>query len=317
MDAFGFPAEKNSDVQIFYATGGVNTQGFQSWIKPQGVSMVFMFTIAGGGGGGGGRSNVTSSNRGGGAGGACSGLARFLCPALFLPDLLYIQVGSGGLGGAAGAAGGNDGIAGGNGINSYILTSKTAVLPNIVCYSGVNVPGGGAGGTAAGGVSGGTIPTVALTQPLNALGEWFSIAGLTGGTAGTLGSAGAAVTAWGQILTSPGVGAPSFALAGNTAIAGNGQGATALTDCGSQLYVPTGAGAIATGGSSTAPNGGSGVKRLTPFFNCGGAAGAAIDGTAGNGGNGGWGCGGGGGGGGIAAGNGGAGGDGLVIIISW
>ena len=143
LDVWAIPKKFNSDVKIFNATTAVNVVGFQIWNKPRGVSMVSMFTIAGGGGGGGGFSRTAGADGGGGAGGACSGLARFICPATLLPDRLYVQVGNGGLGGAASGAGGA-------GLNSYVLTSPTAVLPNIICYSGANAPGGGSAGASSG-----------------------------------------------------------------------------------------------------------------------------------------------------------------------
>jgi hypothetical protein len=136
LDVFSNISKYRSDVQIFTHTTGVNLQGFKEWIKPRGVSMVQMICIAGGGGGGGGFTRTAGSAGGGGGGGACSGIARFICPAIFLPEMLFVQVGGGGIG----AAPAGNGTAG---LNSYVLTSPTAVLPNIVCYSGVNTPTGG------------------------------------------------------------------------------------------------------------------------------------------------------------------------------
>ena len=307
LDQFLTTGKYKSNVQIFYATGSVNVQGFQKWNKPRGVSMVYMFTIAGGGGGGG---TANSANGGGGGGGACSGLVRFICPAIFLPDTLFVQVGDGGQGGIAGNSGGN-------GTNSYILTSSTAVLPNIVCYSGVNVPGGGIAGVAASAGTGGTVPTIAVTQPINSCGEWFALVGLVG-AAGGFNATGTAVTAWAANSLSPGAGGGG-ATAGVDSD-GGAQTATALLDIGNQGYYPTGAGNVAKGGTGTGAgiNGSSGISRLTPFFNSGGAgAGSNSAATGGQGGHGGYGCGGGGGGGGTTGGDGGGGGDGLVVIISW
>lgn len=319
MDFSPFGSDTNADVQVFLANGAVTGQGFQTWLKPNGVSMVYMFTLGGGGGGGGGFGNTTSSNRGGGAGGASSGNARFIIPALFLPTKLYVQVGSGGIGGA-GSTAGAAASAGTAGTNSYITTAPagTPILPNLVCYSGVNAPGGGSAGTVAGGAVAGTVPTIAVTQPWNAFGQWFAQVGGVGGTGGTLGTNGTQITAWSLSFVTPGAGGSSLALAGNATIAGAAVTATALLDCGNEMYAPTTAGLVAPGGGSTGdPNGSPGIKRLTPFINSGGGAGSAVDGTAGNGGCGGFGSGGGGAGGGITGGRGGNGGDGLVVIISW
>lgn len=303
FDFTNLPPRNKSNVQVFYATGSSNTNGYQSWYKPKGASMIAMITIAGGGGGAGGASGAPGTT--GGGGGACSGITRFIIPADFLPSVLYVQVGDGGQGGAGNAAGGA-------GTNSYILTSKTAVLPNIVCYSGVNAPGGGAVvGT------GGAVPTIAVTQPINAMGNWFSFVGLVGGAGGSA-AAGTTITAWAAMTMSPGAGG-----GGNSAGTGQNGGSqtpTNLIDIGNQGYYPNSAGAIALGGvTGGAINGGGGMSRITPFFNSGGAGGAGVNtgGTGGNGGSGGYGCGGGGGGASTTGGRGGNGGDGLVIIISW
>jgi hypothetical protein len=311
LDQFFTPSKFGADVRAYFANSTANVAGFQKWNKPRGISMVQMIAIAGGGGGGGGFTRAAAAAGGGGGGGACSGITRFLCPAMFLPDSLFIQVGDGGQGGAASANGSN-------GLNSYILTSPTAVLPNIVCYSGANAPGGGgAGGTAAAGTAG-TVPTIAVTQPINALGEWFSTVGLVGSAGGAqTGAVGTSVTAWAALSLSPGAGGGGCTT---TDFDGGAQTVTALLDIGSQSYYPTGAGNIAKAGTGivAAINGSSFHPRMTPFFNAGGAGGGTNNaGTAGNGGHGGYGCGGGGGGAGTTGGRGGNGGNGLVLIISW
>lgn len=312
--AFHLPNQFKADVQIYRATSATNLKGFQQWRKPRGASMVMMIAIAGGGGGGGGVTRTAGSAGGGGGGGACSGITRFITSAIFLPDELYVQVGVGGQGGEAGASGSN----GTAGTNSYILTSKTAVLPNIVCYSGVNAPGGGGGGTAAAAGAAGTVPTIAVTQPINALGEWFSIVGLVGVAGGAqTGAVGASVTAWGALPLSPGAGGAGCTT---TDFAGGAQTATAAVDITSQGWYTNAAGNLAAAGTAagTHPNGSAGISRITPFLNCGGSGGGSNNsGTAGNGGDGGIGCGGGGGGAGTTGGRGGNGGDGLVVIISW
>lgn len=309
-DFFHIPPKYSGDVKVYIANTGANTQGFQMWQKPKGATFVYMICIAGGGGGGGGFTRTANSAGGGGGSGACSGITRFNCPAIVLPDVMYIQVGNGGVGAAAGAAGGN-------GLNSYILSSKTAVLPNIICYSGVNAPGGGGGGTGAAAGAAGSVPTIAVTQPFNALGEWFSIVGLVGVIAGAqTGAVGTDVTAWAALPLSPGA---SGAGCTTTDFAGGQQTVTALMDIGNQGYYPTGAGNLVKGGTAagTGVDGGGGMNRITPLFCSGGSGGGSNNsGVAGNGGNGGYGCGGGGGGAGATGGRGGNGGSGLVIIIT-
>src|ERR1017187_8180289 len=114
LDVFGLPPRVTADVQIFLNSG--SAAAYQIWNKPKGDSMVFMLCISGGGGGGGAFQRAAGGAGGGGGGGACSGIARFICPALFLPDIMYVQVGAGGIGGV----GGSVATAGANGVNSFI-----------------------------------------------------------------------------------------------------------------------------------------------------------------------------------------------------
>ena len=303
-----FTSKTKSNVQVFkVANTSTDNVGMQSWYKPRGVSMIQFFAVSGGGGGGGGFSGAVG---GGGGGGACSGLTRFICPAIFLPDILDVQVGAGGQGGA-------DGTNGANGLNSYVCTGKNFNLPNRVVTGSVVAPSGGAPGTLGAGGAGGVAPTIAVTQPIHTWGMWFSNVGLVGATGGNPGVAGTSVTAWATPPLSPGAGGGG----GNvTDFDGGAQTASALTDMESQGYYPTGAGNICKAGTGTgaAIDGSSFNPRLTPFFNAGGAGGGSnVAGVGGIGGAAGYGCGGGGGGSGLTGGRGGKGGDGIVIIIAW
>lgn len=313
IDTFFLPQRTTGDVKIFTNTTSSNGQGYQTWIKPRGASLVMMTTIGGGGGGGGGFSRTAGSAGGGGGGGASSGIARFIIQAAFLPEVLYVQVGAGGQGGAAG-------VAGTSGTNSYISTmpiTGTPVLPNLVCYSGVNVPGNGGAGTGSGVGGGGTVPTVAVTQPINSLGEWFALVGLAGVAGGAqTGAVGTSVTCWAAQVMSPGAGGAGCTT---TDFAGGAQTATALTDISNQGHWPTTAGFVAAAGTAggSGVDGSNGVMRISPFYNSGGAGGGSNNsGQAGNGGRGGYGSGGGGGGAGTTGGRGGNGGNGLVIITT-
>lgn len=319
LDVFGLPPAYGEEVRIYENTGGVNYQGWQTWDKPKGASMVMMIAISGGGGGGGGFSRTAGSAGGGGGSGACSGIARFICPAIFLPQTMYVQVGAGGQGGAAGANGGA-------GTHSFIVMNRPIsggagaipVIPNIICYSGVNAPGGGGGGTGAAAGAAGTVPTVAVTQPCNVWGQWFAIVGTVGVAGGAqTGAAGADITsAWGTIPMSPGAGGAGCTT---TDFKGGGIQTAAIVDFGG-AYFATGADGVVKGGTAAGAgvDGGSGISIWRPFFQTGGAGGGSNNsGQAGNGGNGGIGCGGGGGGAGTTGGRGGNGGNGLVVIISW
>jgi len=311
---FHLPPTFRGDVQIYQYTGIVGAPSYQLWRKPRNASMVLMACVAGGGGGGGGFTRATANPGSGGGGGACSGIQKFHTFASFLPDVLYVQVGAGGQGGAASTNGGN-------GLNSYVTTSSRIVaptLPNIICYSGVNAPGGGVAGAAGGGGTGGAVPTIAVIQPCHVLGDSGQTVGLVGAAGGAFGGgAGTAVTAWAALPFSPGAGGggstgPNFA--------GGAQTATALLDLGAGGQIAAAAGGIALGGTAgpgVSINGSSGFSQWEPFLNSGGAGGGTSDAAvAGDGGRGGFGCGGGGGGAGATGGRGGRGGDGIVIIVS-
>jgi len=315
MPPFSHLAPKyKSNTQVFLSTSFVAQQGYQVWQKPRGCSMVHMVCWGGGGGGGAGFTRNPGNAGGGGGSGASSGVTRFTCAATLLPDTLYIIAGNGGLGGRPGVSSGN----GTNGLNSFVLTAKTNVLPNIVLYSGVNQPGGGGGGTGAAAGAAGSVPTIAVVQPTAMWGEWFATVGLVGVIGGAqTGAVGTDITAWAANCLTPGASG-----AGCTAgdFAGGNITATALLDLGSNGYYPTGTGNVAKAGTAAGAgvDGSAGRLSLTPFYNSGGAGGGSNNsGQAGHGGAGGYGCGGGGGGAGQTAGNGGNGGAGGVIITSW
>jgi len=309
-DLFGDVPISKADVQIF--TANQFSQGWQSWSKPRGVTQSYMLAIAGGGGGGGGFTRATANNGGGGGGGACSGISRLIIPSFFLPDVLYLQVGQGGIG-ASGT-----GVAGAAGTNSFISLGHSSTAPNVLLASGVNAPGGGGAGTGAAAGTAGSIPTVAATTTAHQYGHWFGIVGLigiAGGFTATTGQVGNPVTAWGAIPLTAGAGGGGIGTS-NTEFAGGAVTTTNAVDFGNTSF--SAAGTIAAGGAGTGGNGSSGFFSWQPFFMTGGAGGGTNNtATAGAGGNGGAGCGGGGGGSGITGGRGGNGGNGVVLIISW
>ncbi|MCC6629953.1 MAG: hypothetical protein IT340_21460 [Chloroflexi bacterium] len=313
LDGMHLPPDFRGDVQIFEANSAVVGQGFQRWVKPRGCSMVNIFCVGGGGGGGGGFSRTAGSAGGGGGSGACSSIARLIAPAILLPDYLFVSVGQGGQGGAAGAAGGA-------GINSYVAVGPftgVPVLPNLVVYSNVNAPGGGGGGTGAAAGAAGSAPSISVVQPTAIWGIWAATVGLVGLAGGAqTGAGGQTVTAWGATPVSHGA---SGAGCTTTDFSGGGVQATATTNISGQGYYLNATGGVALGGQNASqPDGGAGIKRLTPFFNSGGAGGASNNsGQAGHGGAGGYGSGGGGGGAGTTGGRGGNGGPGIVIIVAW
>lgn len=314
-DLFGLPPTFKGDVQIFHANN-TSTITHQPWIKPRGTSMTYMMAIAGGGGGGGGFSKASGAAGGGGGGGACSGIGKLIIPSFLLPDTLYVQVGQGGLGGAASTAGAA-------GTNSYIMfTPLVFSAANTLLSSGTNAPGGGGAGNATNPATAGSIPTVAAIATLSpqlAIGMFTASVGLIGVTGGAVaGGVGSSVTAWSTLPMSPGAGGAGATGPGD--FNGGAQTANAALSI-TYLNWPITAGAIAaggTGGTTDAHDGNAGVSLLSPFLQSGGSGGGSnVAGVAGDGGRGGIGCGGGGGGAGTTGGRGGNGGNGLVAIFSW
>lgn len=302
--------------EVFYPQGAVTAQGVQTWYKPRNATMINFFAISGGGGGGAGFQRGTGTAGGGGGSGASSGMARFLVPAIFVPEVLYIYVGAGGKGGVQGVSSGN----GSSGLNSWITTTPPLTagtepaIPNRWVESSANVPGGGGGGAVGAAGAAGSVPTIATIQPHHLYGNWVATVGLVGIIGGAqTGAAGTGPTAWAANALSPGGSGGGIATTADFA-----GGAVAITG----RYVVPGKYDIAAaglpGGVTPGGNGNPGIRCLAPFLNCGGSGGATSDaGQAGHGGNGGYGCGGGGGGAGTTAGVGGNGGDGLIIINSW
>ena len=305
------------DVQIFRTAG--NTTSWQSWVKPRGASMIWMFAISGGGGGGGGFTGLATVDRGGGGGGGSAGITRFMGPAMMVPDNLYVQVGAGGLG-----VGSGGGTAGSGGI-SYISVgaypagtlANFTVDNNLFLMSGAAGPGGGGTGTGVAVGAAGAAGTVAVIGSQNRGGY----AGFWGSTVGIIGSAGGAIAGGAGVAANT---LGDFVPFGSGAGGGGAGNASASNFAGGAI---TGAGIYQTipGGSATDVNGGGGYN-WTPettgsafMSSTGGSGGAGMDAAAGgNGGKGGFpGGGGGGGGAGTTGGRGGDGGDGVVVIISW
>jgi hypothetical protein len=319
---FGFlPPGVNGDVQIFTAPNNAITQ-WQQWVKPAGVTMVYMICIAGGGGGGGGFTRATTVAGGGGGGGACSGVVSSLMPAVFLPNVLKVSVGLGGLGSTG------TGVAGGNGTNSYIASgvglTAGSTIPNIILESGANAPGGGGAGTTAAAGAAGAVPTIS-TVARNGSGAIFGIQKFTVGIVGLAGgvqtgAAGAAATAvWNAIPLSAGTGGAGVNGAG-TGFAGGALTIQAAMDLPDGAISPAAilAGGVAGSGAAVGGPGNNGLQYWKPLLGTGGTGGGSADGQpGGQGGDGAIGCGGGGGGAGTTGGKGGSGGNGLVVIISW
>ncbi len=273
--------------QIFYQSG--------QWIKPQGITMIYITAIGGGSGGGGGVSAALGVNALGGVGGGSGCITRLMISADLVQDTLKITIGLGGGGGAAGVTG----IAGGD----TTVDGVPSTLSTLVYSDGA----GTGGSTGGGGGVGGAAMTL---QSANLAGAsvFLSAAGGTGGAGTSLLASNVtygALPAAGPLPITPGAGG-GFKDSSNNSFSGG-----SIVGAG---VVPTFSGGTAGGGNGIDCQ----ISTLAPLIQIGGTGGGGnANGTGGIGGNGGIGCGGGGGGGGITGGAGGKGGDGLVIINCW
>jgi hypothetical protein len=290
IDLFNIPNSRQ-DIQIFYANGSA----WQTWQKPRKCNYVYIMCIGGGGGGGAG----PTVNNGNGSGGASGAVTRILYNAQQLSDVLYIQVGVGGVGGL------NSGLPGANGTRSSVALQPTVLAQNLVAISG-NV--GAIAGNAGGSTSAGETASTQATAVFFTLSNFTSTAGRSNIPSGPLD-----ITPLTSQITCAG------------ATGGGFSSIPVITQAGSVLstpyssLIPSGSSSSAAGVNGT--DGGDGVTIWKPFFSVGGAGGgASVTANGGRGGNGGIGSGGGGGGAGATlaqGGSGGKGGDGLVIIISF
>lgn len=303
LDVFGLPSERNCDIQVFTRPCTALHFQYETWRRPRGCSMSTMLAIGGGGGGGGGHSAAAGNARGGGGAGGSSGISRLTIPIFLLPEILYVQVGAGGTGGAAT-------VNGNNGVSSWIGISTQNSTVNRVLVSGDTQASGGVAGTGAAAGTGGNAGTIGSIGNcvFAGLGNFNFIAGQAGAAGGSqAGANGTAIT----IPTS------SCVCQG-----GSGGGGTTSADFAGGAFTAV-AGAFISDFRPSTPaagsNSGSGGPQLwRPFFSFGGGGGSSSNtGVGGHGGKGAYGAGGGGGGGGTTGGTGGDGGQGIVIIISW
>ena len=295
---YGFQDLASQQQQRFWVyTGNKVSNGFQTWLKPPGITFIHIITIGAGAGGGGTVAyQAGTAWRGGGGGGSGAVSSAFL-PAYLIPDTLYINVGLGGAGGAASTTfTPNVGLAGGA---TYVSFYPVQTAGYTICAANGGNPSGvpTSGGAGAAGGAAGTVAS-STTFPTSQFGLRNYIAGQAGGAGGTNGAT--SLTA--QYRTTGGGGG-----SGNTPGGAIGTGASIGTagDFGPVVI-----------SSSPAGTDGSNLNDLIGFIFSGGTGASSSTTISGsNGGFGGYGCGGGGGGVGSGRGGGGGkGGDGLVII---
>ena len=312
IDIFNIPSNESNN-QIFHAVSSSSTQ-WQTWQKPNGVKMVHIYVLGGGAGGGAGRTGGVNTG-GGGGGGASTAISIGLFPACMLPDILYVSVGKGGLGGSSNTAGSSGEL-------SYVSISATTLSAATLLQSSDAAPTGGGAGTSSLAGSAGVAGTIwTYTNSIwSQLGQITIIAGQNGSAGGTTAGAGVNLTLNRVVSGGAGGGgessnATSFkggdinsTMYGFTTLVGGTQDVTGATINGTAGY------------TYSFPSYNSSTKG--PMLFTGGAGGGGANSTSRNGGNGGiasFGSGGGGGGASYQAtgGIGGNGGNGLVIITCW
>lgn len=286
----------------FLATNDATAQNWQTWAIPDSASFLWMYLLASGSGGGGGRTGATATARGGGGGGGSGAQSVYMFPRFLLPDVLFINVGPGGAGGAANGAGTA-------GQKSTICAQQNVNAESVIAVSDAgNATGGGAGSTTTTGTAGAAGTINGGITGISGYAFFRAFAGIIGTTGGNPATptAGANTAAFGSVqgLFSGGTGGGACST-GNVDTAGGNIVAAASPN----IYPQISGGAVAGG------RGPDGWRFEKPRACCGGVGGGGSSaGTGGVGSNGALGCGGGGGGGGITGGKGGRGGDGLIII---
>lgn len=269
LDVFNTPTPQGANYQEFYGGGTV-----RDWVKPRGVSMVRFMLIGAGGGGGGNSSTV------GGAGGGSGAITSWIGPAIFIPDVLRVTVGAGGVCDVANGGATTIVYQAKDGIGYTLLTAEGGVSP------AGNVTTAGAPGAAS------------INNYFGAAGIFFSLAGQAGG-AGSSTSSGAGIVA-----------------STSTFLCGGGGGAGGAAGVGGSVQARYGYPDLPTTAAGGTVKGADGYFQTQPIlFGVGGAGGTASGATGSVGGNGGIGCGGGGAG--EDANFNSRGGDGAVFIWSW
>jgi len=297
MDGFqNLPFQQ--DQRFWVYTGNKNNATSQTWLKPPGISFVHIITIGPGAGGSGAYPYAAGVAARGGSGGGGGSMNSVFLPTYLVPDILYINIGLGGTGGASSTSGtANAGTAGQD--LTYVSFYPVKSVGYAVCIAS---PGGAgtvpAAGTGAIGGNGGA--TAGSTFFPN------SQIGLRTYTPGQAGSAGG--TTGGTSVTA------TYRVTGG----GGGAGNTAANVVGAGGSISIIGGDTSLRTISPSPAGTNGIKfqDLIQFIMSGGPG--ASSSTTISGSDGGWGgYGSGGGGGSVGPGLGGAGGvggDGLVII---
>jgi len=269
LDVFGIPSPQQSNYQEFYG-GGTTCD----WVKPRGASMVRFMLI--GAGGAGARGTSAAGSGGGGSGAVTS----WIGPAIFVPDILRITIGAGGVNTSGGTTSVVYQAKDGTGYTLLTANGGTGGVSN-------TDPNGGAGGTA-------------MTN------NYFGAAGIFNSIDGQDGADGSATAAGGNIGNST-----------TTFLSGGAGGAGAAANTGGSVEPNYGYPTLPATTAGGLVAGANGYFITQPILvGTGGAGGTTSTVVGSSGGKGGIGCGGGGSGedATTVSGNG---GDGAVFVWSW
>ena len=319
IDLYGFPNSSNIDTRVFNGNSNVVGGSWHTWVKPRGISMVYIFMVGAGGGGGDSVVGAASLAAGGGGGG-CGGQASLLIGADFIPNNLYFSIARGGNNNTTTSA-----LAG---FSSYCCISHPQGAP-IAQNTLLTVNAGAGGGKSSGSTPGPLGTAGAITNINTCLLAGGGIYKFTIGLAGVIGSntAGAALS----LPTSGLICCPGTGGAGNPAANTAGNAGGLITGIALSLFAPVNIPGGA-GGATTPTAGSNGISTPEKIYKnmpiaLGGTGGGSTGisatpsgSTGGDGGSGGVGSGGGGGGGGFtgqAIATGGGGGESMAIIVAW
>jgi len=312
-------ADPNGTFGFVTSTAGTATPGatftlmvpqWQTWRKPRGCKWVYMLGVGGGGSGGCGVNTGTTS--GGGSGGGSGSQSVVMIPAMFVPDILYIACGNGGLAQTA------SGLTGLPGLQTYVAIEPDIGMDfnkNLLWANPGNVTGTAAT-TSSGGLAGAAAAAGFIAyMPLAGRAFYNLLAGQTGSGGGSGGT--------GATLSIPATGS----------MVTGGSGGGSVGSAGGPISAPTGIlgtdffanfPALAAASGSTPGQAGANFIARNFIMNYGGQGGGGATttagGSAGAGGDGAPGCGGGGSGGATTTNTtlrSGAGGPGFVLILSW
>jgi hypothetical protein len=284
LDFNNILATPGADIQYFQGPATTTLLQWQTWKKPRGAKFVYMIGVGGGGGGSCGNSAAVSTG-GGGAGGSSGGQSTVMIPAMFVPDVLYIQCGQGGAGATTSAGFGVVGLP------TYVCISPYTTISPAGTFLLAN--GGTVSATAPTTSNGGLAPGAVAAATLG--GMCLAGRGFTTLLAGQVGGAGGAANATGPTVNLPTTGLMVTGGSGGGGVGSGSGGSIFYSGSLGADFLPTLQGGAF--GGRVADSGFIARNFLMNYGGTGGAAGggssqgtAGADGAPGSGGGGGGGA---------------------------